>query len=314
MDRTIEKVVSDIQAARQSGKDCKADQAILWSRIKDYVRTIANGFGAGDQTDDLVQESYFGVMNAVSRYDPAKGANFLTYATYHIRAVMLRYLECSGDTRLPAFMAERVRKYKKFCTDFQKAHGRKPNGIELKTVFGISLTPREWQEFVTRVTTAANMISSASLDAPLDEDGALTLCDLQMAPDDPEGEVIDSVFRRQLSDTIWRQVDALPEVQAGVIHDRYQGGLTLEQVGDKNGYTRERARMIEAKAMRKLRERESLDQLRPFYRELYGDALRGGLDSFISSWTSSTERVALRLLNKEKAFRGIREYGRKTDF
>lgn len=94
-------------------------------------------------------------------------------------------------------------------------------------------------------------------------------------------------------------MDELEPEQAAIIRARYQYSATLEQAGQLCGLTALEARSKQSKALRRLRKwdyRERLARFLPENEEIYGDGLRGnGLERFQRTWTSSTERAALRL-------------------
>ena len=125
-EKTVEEIVLDIQA----GRDQKENLSRLWEQVRPFVCQIANRYGAGDETEDLIQEGFFGIMDAVRKWDVGQGAKFLTFAEYDIRNRLTRYLASSGSVKLPAGMADAVRKCKKVVAEFEKAHGREPSDRE----------------------------------------------------------------------------------------------------------------------------------------------------------------------------------------
>ena len=288
-----EELVTEIQA----GRDRQRNLSRLWDQVRPFVCRIANRYGAGDETEDLIQEGFLAVENAARKYDAKQGAQFLTFAEWDIRSRMGRYMDYSGTVRLPAWMAEAAQKYRKAVSEFEKAHGREPTEAEAARAVGISFDySGRWVRQLDRIRAAA--MEPTSLDGPVYEDGP-TLGEIQPAGEPPQDAVTDAIFREQMAAAVWEQVDTLPEIQADVIRDRYRDGLTLAQIGERKGYTKERARQVEAKALKTLRTGKRLKVLKPYYAELYGSAMRGtGAGSFSRTWTSSTEREALRLLDR----------------
>ncbi|WP_276952461.1 sigma factor-like helix-turn-helix DNA-binding protein, partial [Enterocloster lavalensis] len=96
----------------------------------------------------------------------------------------------------------------------------------------------------------------------------------------------------------------LPGQQPAVIRQRYQGGMSLREIGEAQGTTPEAVRQIHAKALRELRASRFSKRLRPFLPEaerIYSMGLRGnGVGKFNRTWTSSTEKAALWLEEQEE--------------
>ena len=117
-----------------------------------------------------------------------------------------------------------------------------------------------------------------------------------------EGDVVDRVEQEELRAVLWGTVDTRPEKQAAAIRMRYQQSRTLKQIGEKLGCSVEMARTHERKALRELRKPSRAKKLKPFFPEadrqrIYSRAISGtGLTSFQHSWTSATEREAIKKL------------------
>ena len=132
----------------------------------------------------------------------------------------------------------------------------------------------------------------------LQEDDGITIADLVSAADDVEETVIDRVQKEQLKEVLWEIVDDLGEDQANVIRARYQEKRTLKDIAEKNKCAIEWVRQTEKKAMKRLRIPSRANKLKPFYDGvIFDQALKGnGVARFNTTWTSSTERIALEML------------------
>lgn len=289
----------------QAGEDKKENMARLYEQSAAFIRSIAWRYrGGGVPLEDLEQEGFLALYDAVEGYEPGKGAQFLTYAEYHIRARLGRYLhQNGGGLRLPDQVGVQVRQYERFCSAFYMEYGREPDTREAARVLGITLGQAE------EVKRAAAVARVSSLDAPVasvdgGEDG--TLGELLPSCGDMAEETEERLTGEQLKRELWACVDSLPEEQAGVIRRRYREGETLWEAGETIGRSVERVRQIEQKALRELRKPARADRLRPFLPEaerIYNAALRGGgVGRFRCTWTSSTEREALRLAESAEGF------------
>lgn len=288
---TNEELVARIQA----GIDEADNMLSLWQQNKGLIHTIARKYAAYEEMEDLEQQGYLGLCDAVRCYEPEEGANFCTYAVIWIKQSLQRYIDdCSTVVRIPSGRRQEITRYRRACAAFERGYGRKPTDREISSLLGVS------PGTVGRIKGAAQMGSTASLDTPLNEDGEETIGDLQPGAEDVENSVLDDVQQEQLKAVIWPLVDALPGKQPTVIRMRYQEGLTLQECGDKLWLTLQGARTQEAKAFRELRKPSRARQLKPFLDEyIYDRALQGnGVGTFNHTWTSSTERVAMKLVER----------------
>lgn len=288
---TNEQLVARIKAGENIGEN----MAQLYDQVKRFIHAVAWKYRDSGIMEDLEQEGFLALYDAVDGYDAAQGVKFLTYAEYWIRQRISRYLQMNGSSlRLPVHCQEKVRKYKRFCSSYQLEHGREPSEGEIARFMGLTL------ESVMEIKETACMARVGSLDVPvkgLDGGEDSTVGELVPAVDDLEGDTVDRLTSAQLCTVLWECVDSLPGQQPAVIRQRYQGGMSLAEIGRQQGTTPEAARQIHAKALRELRKPRYSDRLRPFLTEeeqIYSRALVGnGVGKFNRTWTSSTERVVL---------------------
>lgn len=236
-----------------------------------------------------------GLCDAVQGYRPEEGAAFSTYALIWIRQSIQRYIDdCSTAVRIPVHRRQEIVKYRRVCSSFEKSYGRKPTDWEVSRLLDVS------RETVDRIKEAAEMGRTASLDTPIGEDGEDTISDLQPGAADVEGSVLDAVQKEQLKAVIWPLVDTLPGKQPAVIRMRYQEGLTLRECGERLGLALQGIRTHENNALRSMRHGSRAKQLRPFLDDyIYSRGTQGnGTGTFNRTWTSSTERVALKLAER----------------
>lgn len=125
------------------------------------VERIARRFAGVEPVDDLVQVGYIGLLNALSKFDPAAGVRFSTYATHLVAGEIKHYLRDRAQTiRHPAWLQELRHKVQKVSSRLQAALGRVPTNREIADECGVS------EDAVRDVFATQEMIRVASLDAP----------------------------------------------------------------------------------------------------------------------------------------------------
>lgn len=274
--------------------DAEKNMLQLWQQNKAFIHVTAVKYSGYAEMEDLEQEGFIGLCNAVEGYRPEEGVPFLSYAAIWIRQAMLRYIEnCGSCVRIPAHMHGKIREYRRLQSEFSSRYGRKPTDWEMKQLLGVT-----WEKF-RQIEDGLNMKQTDSLSREIAGAEGETLClgDTIASEEDLESDVLDREQLRELGAVLWPLVDALPGDQAAVIRMRYQEGKTYRDTGEAIGGSPEKARQTEQKALRALR---GSGRLQPFLPEAMGSlAYRGsGAGTFNITWTSSTEKAALWLTNK----------------
>ena len=267
----------------------------LWQQNRGFIALVAKNYQAFEDIEDLKQEGYIGLCRAVDEYKPQEGVAFMTYAGYWIRQQMQRYVEnCSSVVRVPSHARAKAHQYEKIVDDHRKEYGCKPANDQLRRYFG------DIQSNTIELARSASTGRIQSLDMSVGEGDDCTVGDLLPGTADVEGDVLDRVEQEELRAVLWGTVDTLPEKQAETIRMRYRQSRTLKQIGEELGCSVEMARTHERKALRELRKPSRAKKLKPFFPEaerqqIYSRAISGtGLTSFEHSWTSATEREAIK--------------------
>lgn len=277
----------------QAGENIAGNMVQLWEQTKDFISQQARRYRGAAELEDLEQEGFLGLCRAVDNYVPSQEAKFLTYAAFWIKQGMVRYIHDNGSTiRIPSGRLENVRKYQNALEDFRKKYGYEPSEEEISRFYGISV------KNIKKLSEAAQMQQTGSLDLCLADDSDTTVGDTVPDPVDLEGSILDDMQQKQLRETLWPLVDDLPGDGPAVIRYRYYDCLTREETGNRLGIIdREQARILENKAIRSLRVK-GWRKLAPFREEYISvHTFHGnGVGNFNRTWTSSTERIVLDLL------------------
>lgn len=275
----------------KAGENAADNMLQLWQQNKKFVASIAKKYAAYEEIEDLIQQGYFGMCNAVNGYDPESDVSFLHYASFWIRQALHRYVEeCGKVVRIPTHFRGKLTKYKRFTAAMYAEFNRKPTDQELCYYLGVGY------EKLEDLKRAAVLDKMGSLDVPVGENEESTLGDLVACPHCPENEILDKMQAEQLKTVIWFLVDDLPGIAPEVLRARFQEDLTLKETAARVGTTIEAVRQWQSKGLRELRKPSRSNELKPFIWDdyVYNQALRGnGAEHFNRTWTSSTERIAL---------------------
>lgn len=217
-------------AARiRSGENVGNNMAALYDQVKDFIHAMAYKYHGQGELEDLEQEGFLALYDAIDHYEADQGVKFLTYASHWIRQRMQKYIQNTGSPlRLSAGRQEAIRKYRKFCTEFQAEQGCKPTEAELCRSLWLTL------EQLREIQYDACMTAVKSLDAPIkgaegEED--TTLGELAASAADPCEELLDRLEQEELCSILWQCVDSLPGKQPDVIRSRYKDNMTMKQCG-----------------------------------------------------------------------------------
>lgn len=229
----------------------KGDQAALEKLTRANLRfvvSVAKQYqNQGLSLPDLINEGNLGLIKAAEKFDETRGFKFISYAVWWIRQSILQALaEQSRIVRLPLNQVGSLNKINKAFSKFEQEHERKPSPEELADSLEL---PAEKVADTLRVSGR-----HISVDAPFVEGEDNSLLDVLINNDSPNADR--SLMMESLAKEIERALATLTERESDIIRMFFGIGcqeMTLEEIGERFGLTRERVRQIKEKAIRRLR-------------------------------------------------------------
>lgn len=277
----------------QGGHNIADNMLKLWEQNQGLIAKIAMKYSGYEDIEDLKQQGYIGLCNAVNAYRADEGIRFSSYAIFWLKQSMHRYIdECGNVVRIPSGVKGLMTKYKRFTAAMQKECGRKPSDYEAMLYLGIS------QERMKQLNSGFMIEHLKSIDVPVSNEESSMLYELIQSDIDIEKEVLDNVQMEHLKVILWDLVAGLPGQESNVITERYQNERTRKEIGSLTGTNIQKVRDLESDALRRLRHGKKSELLKSFlpeYNEIIASkAMKGtGVKKFQYTWTSATERVAL---------------------
>jgi len=235
-------------AERIKTGDKEAREQMIKANLRLVVKIAHDYENIGLPLLDLISEGNIGLIKAVERFDPAKGARLSTYASWWIKQSIKRALANQSKTiRLPVHMVDKISKMNRAARLLHEQLGREPTDEELGEEMGVSSEKIGWMRMAA--------VRPASLDAPVGDDGSDSFGDL--VPDEKADSPRERFEEKSVSKLLRQIIKKLAPREAEILTARYglNGGRqkTLDEVGEQFQVTRERVRQLQNRALRKLR-------------------------------------------------------------
>jgi len=251
-------------------QDLDAAHKLVTSNLRFVVKVSYEYRSYGIKMADLIQEGNIGLMKAVQKFDPDKGIRLISYAVWWIRAFIQNYILKSWSlVKLGTTQAQRKLFFSLARTrrELEKIDSA-PNGAHLGTnehniAKKLRVKPTEVLEMQQRMEGR-----DLSLDAPMGEDGGSSHVDfVQDGAELPDQEIAENEERHIVQERVLEALGRLDPRERYIIEQRIMQDkpMTLKELGEHFGFSRERARQLEIRAKAKLEQElgELMEELFP---------------------------------------------------
>ena len=243
---TVEEEVELAQRIRKG--DRVALEKLTRANLRFVVSVAKQYQNQGLSLPDLINEGNLGLIKAAEKFDETRGFKFISYAVWWIRQSILQALaEQARIVRLPLNQVGSLNKISKAFSKFEQENERRPSAEELADELDIPV-----DKIADTLKVSGRHIS---VDAPFVDGEDNSLLDVLVNDDSPMADR--SLVNESLSTEIDRALSTLTDREKEILQMFFGIGtqeMTLEEIGDKFGLTRERVRQIKEKAIRRLRQ------------------------------------------------------------
>ncbi|MCG3173760.1 MAG: RNA polymerase sigma factor RpoH [Myxococcota bacterium] len=226
--------------------DQKAAQKLVSANLRLVVRVAHKYAYYGIRLADLIQEGNMGLMKAVERFDPDKGFRFITYASWWIRVYIQNYILANVKAvRLGSKEAHRKLFFGSRETRESVTFGAHGDGPSIEMSMDAGVLPEAEKSGLANINLKSPDIS---LDATFDDEGRTSRLDrLESNTPDVEGHMVQSEEMGRLQGALREALKVLGERERFIVEQRLLSDepMTLQQIGDRFGISRERARQLE---------------------------------------------------------------------
>lgn len=297
---TNEQIVEKIR----NGYSVTENMQLLYERNLPLIKRMIKPYTAYENTEDLLQESYLGLWEAVQHYETSENVLFMTYAGFWIKQSAQRYIEkCSSVVRIPSNTKQKIIRYNKTVQKLTQEQSRAPADKEVADSMQISVSE------VEHLKTYSQSISS--LDAPLNDDTDTTLGESIQADYSLEDIAIDKIYEEHSKSELWGIVERYTaDRENNIIKEYFMHNKSMPEIAREENLTVSRIREIKEKGLRRLRRGNAKRELYEKFEIVECGIYRNSMNKFNEhNFTSAVEYIAIRKTEiKEGHERRLQQY------
>jgi RNA polymerase primary sigma factor len=287
--RTNEQLVADIRM----GYDVSENMELLYEQNLNLIRKIIKPYVHCIEQEDAEQEAFFGLREAVYRFEPLEDVAFMTYAKFWILQSVRRYIDqCGSCVRIPSYFRQQMHKYKKTLTEIEQTEGRTPNDSEMADRLNTTV------DTIQAVRVYLQGVSS--LDSPVSaDDDTFTLGDT-IADDtaDTETTTVDKLMDAKKSE-IWDIVAAYTTArQNAVLRDYFLFGRSIPVIADSYHLSTQMVSQIKNDGLKRLRIGKARRTLIEKFEVVDAGIYRNSVNKF-NGRGSTVEHIAIKHIQLE---------------
>ena len=229
-----------------------ARERLVRSNLRLVVNIAKKYSGRGMSLGDLIEEGNLGLIKAVDYFDPDRGTRFSTYAAWWIKQSIKRaLLENVQPVHIPTYMVALINQWRHIAAELESSLGRAPNIEEMANIMHLSLRKAKIIDQIVKILGSVRDAHSGD-DSSEDEMFEATL------EDHSGGQPEDALVADEEKTKALRLLNEIEPREASILKLHYgldgRRPLTLRQIGEKLGLTRERIRQVQRDALTKLYE------------------------------------------------------------
>lgn len=282
----------------RSGYCVAENMQMLYENNLPLIKKFIRPYAAYEPMEDILQESYFGLWEAVRHYESSENVQFITYAKFWIIRSVQKYIEkCGSTVRIPSHQRQKIAHCRRAIEQIGQELGREPTNGEIAVLMGISV------EEVQGIK--GYMRGVGSLDTPLAEDKSLTLAEVLQDGFDLESEAINKIYAEYSKTELWKIVERYTgERENRIIKDIFIHCKSMAVIAGEQGISLDRVRQIKEKGLWELRVGKARRELLEKFEIAEAGLYRGGLANYREQYfTSIVERTAIRRMEAEERYK-----------
>lgn len=282
---TNEQIVEKIR----NGYSVTENMQLLYENNLPLIKRMIKPYTAYENAEDLLQETYFGLWEAVQHYETSENVLFMTYAGYWIKQSVQQYIEkCGSVVRIPSHARQKMIRYNKTVQKLTQEQGRTPTDKEIADGMQISISE------VEHLKTYSQSISS--LDAPVNEDTDTTLGESIQADYSLENTVIDKMYEEHSESELWGIVERYTaDRENHIIKEYFLHNKSMPEIAREQNITVSRIREIKENGLRRLRRGKAKRELYEKFEAVEYGIYRNSMKKYNEhNFTSTVEYIALR--------------------